>query len=412
MKSILLNRDFVLLWLTQVLTQLGSNLLSFVLALRVFELTNSNTAVGILMLMFGLPTFLFGTTAGVLSDKFNKLNILLFVEISLALLVFLFFFVSETVVYIYLLVFFISLSLQFFFPSVASLIPQFVDSDHLLPANSLFTSSFYISVILGYVGAGPFLRIFGNRGILIFIPSFFILSSFLIRKLGFGNHPSVTKVAAAIRMMNPFLERGIFIEVVSGVRDTLSLVLRSPRIKNSLFILVFSQVVITTLLSLSPGFAATVLRIDVASSSLFVILPAAIGMFLGAVFLGIFAKKWRRIVLVKIGLLSIFLVLLVLSLVRSVHYNPLIYVFTVIFLFGVSNSFLEIPSNTTLQEEAKEFRGRVYGLLGSLVYGASSIPLLAFGLVADKFGVSVCLLVVSLITLAVFSSAYVKIIDF
>jgi len=402
MIKIFLNRSFFYLWLSQVFTQLGSNTLTFVLALRVFELTGSNTAVGVLMLMFGLPTFIFGLSAGILSEKFNKLRILFLVNCVLLSLVIFFYFTSASLFFVFLSVLLFSLSLQFFFPSIASLIPTLVEPKELLTANSLSTMTFYITVILGYAGAGPLLRIFGKHNIFLFLGLYFLTSAILIRKIGFQKSSRTSSVSKSLSILNPFLDSSVFVEVVGGFFQTLSLVRKNLRIRNPLLLLVFSQMLLTTLLSLSPGFAATVLSIDVAAASVYVVLPAAIGMLLGSIFLGFFGKRWEREKLPRVGLFIIFICLLSLSLVRFLPFSALIPTSMLIFVFGLSNTLLEIPSNTTLQEESEQYRGRVYGLLGTLVYGASFFPLLLVGIAADKFGVSLVIFSISILTLAAF----------
>ena len=401
MKEVFKNSSFILLWLSQVFTQLGANTLTFVLALRVFELTNSNTAVGLLMLAFGLPTFIFGLSAGILADKFNKIRIIFLVDVVLFLLLISFFFASESLSFVFLLVFFFSLVLQFFFPSVASLIPTLVKPDQLLSANSLFTMTFYITVIFGYVLAGPLLRVFGQQNIFLFISLYFFLSALFIRRIGFATTGKISQMLAGLRILNPFLESGVFVEMLGSFPQTVSLVLGNTKIRRSLFLLIFSQLVITILLSLSPGFAATVLKIDVAQASIYVVLPAAVGMLFGSIFLGFFGKRWSRLGLNRVGLLSIFICLMVISVVQKIPLSPLLVSFLTILIFGLANTLLEIPSNTTLQEESQQYRGRVYGLLGTLVYGVSFLPLILLGLVADRLGVSFVIFGVSLSTLTV-----------
>lgn len=402
MIKIFLNRSFFYLWLSQVFTQLGSNTLTFVLALRVFELTGSNTAVGALMLMFGLPTFIFGLSAGILTEKFNKLRIIFLVNCVLLSLVVFFYFTSASLFFVFLLVLIFSLSLQFLFPSIASLIPTLVQSDQLLSANSLSTMTFYITVILGYVGAGPLLRILGKHNIFLFLGFYFLISAILIRKITFKKTLRTSGMLGSFSVINLLLDQKVFTEIIGGFFQTLDLVKNNLRIRNSILLLVFSQMLLTTLLSLSPGFAATVLSIDVASASLYVVFPAALGMLLGSIFLGFFGKKWEREKLPKIGLLSIFICLLGLSLAKLLPFSALIPTSVLILVFGLSNTLLEIPSNTTLQEESEQYRGRVYGLLGTLVHGASFLPLLLIGIAADKFGVSSVIFSISILTFGVF----------
>jgi MFS family permease len=60
------------------------------------------------------------------------------------------------------------------------------------------------------------------------------------------------------------------------------------------------------------------------------------------------------------------------------------------FVLGFATSFVFVPSNAVLQEETSdEWRGKVYGLLNSLVGVVSMIPVIVVGGLADLIGVKV-----------------------
>jgi MFS family permease len=58
------------------------------------------------------------------------------------------------------------------------------------------------------------------------------------------------------------------------------------------------------------------------------------------------------------------------------------------FLLGFATAFVFVPSNAVLQEETSdEWRGKLYGVLNSLVGLASIIPVVVVGGLADLVGV-------------------------
>ena len=62
------------------------------------------------------------------------------------------------------------------------------------------------------------------------------------------------------------------------------------------------------------------------------------------------------------------------------------------FLLGFSNAFVFVPSNTILQEKtADEVRGKVYGVLNTIVGIFSLLPLLIVGGLSDILGVTTVL---------------------
>jgi MFS family permease len=69
---------------------------------------------------------------------------------------------------------------------------------------------------------------------------------------------------------------------------------------------------------------------------------------------------------------------------------------------GVAYAFVAVPAQTQLQEELPEaVRGRVFGVLNSLVSVASFVPILAVGPIADLVGTSTVVQGSAVITLLV-----------
>ena len=133
--------------------------------------------------------------------------------------------------------------------------------------------------------------------------------------------------------------------------------------------------------------------------------PAAIGMVLGAVFVGQFFPKSSRERLIRAGFFTGAMFLFLFSQVDLIsHYLNVPVVgasFVVIFLLGGANAFLEVPVNTLIQENTPiNIRSRIFGLLSSIIGVTSILPIILAGLVADTFGVRVVILIASLTLLA------------
>ncbi len=151
-------KDFRNLWLSQLISQVFINLLFFSLMIRTYELTRSNSAVSVLVFLVALPNILLGALAGVLVDRWGRKPVMFFCHFIRVFVVLAFFISGETIGWIYSLVFLISIITQFFFPAEAATIHQVVkDKRLLLAANGFFTLTFFASVIIGNVLAGPIL---------------------------------------------------------------------------------------------------------------------------------------------------------------------------------------------------------------------------------------------------------------
>lgn len=409
--SIIKNKHFRILWLAQITSQIALNMLSFVLAIRVYQETQSNTAVSIMLLSFGIPAILFGVVAGGIVDYFDKRKILLFCNGVRVFLFILFFIFSKHLFALYALSVVISLVTQLFIPAEAPSIPQLVPSEKLLAANSLFTISFYLSTVLGFILAGPAIRIFGFQNIYLAMGLLMTIATLLVFRL-----PGLSP-----RGNGKFSFRFSFLaDTISG---GLRFIKSSPRITQSLILMTFSQALIATLAVLAPGFADRVLTIDLTDASYLIMGPAALGLMFGAFGVGIAGGKLLKGTVILIGIIATGLVLLFLSLITRADSpgisfsfphiqftisNLLLAVFF-LFLLGMFNSFISVPANTILQQETKSnMRGRVYGVLTSLTGGVSFLPVVFSGILADVIGVGRTLSIISMIILTAAGYHYLQ----
>src|SRR3954468_2324484 len=84
--AVLRNRKFLSLWIAQVVTQVGGNMVLFGLTVQVFALTGKSTSVSLLILSFLVPAFVFGAIAGVYVDRLDRRLILITTNVARGLL--------------------------------------------------------------------------------------------------------------------------------------------------------------------------------------------------------------------------------------------------------------------------------------------------------------------------------------
>lgn len=359
----------------QIVSQVAVNMLLFVLVLRVYETTSSNAAVSLLILAMGVPSIIFGVLAGTLVDQWDKRNVMVVTNLLRMVLILGFFVSSETSVWIYLLVGAISVSTQFFVPSEAPMIPRIVEERLLLTANSLFTLTFYTSMILGFILSGPALKFFGSHNVFLLLSGLLGLAAFFVAQMD----PEAKKERRKLEKRELFL---VWQDFWQGVR----LVVHKKELSGPLFLLTASQALIVSLASLAPGFAHQVLQIEIKDASFIIMGPGALGMVLGAILIGNFGKNFKKEKLVNCGIIMAGVFLIFLS--ALVRYTHLWLAITSLLFLGIANSLIDVPSNTNLQEKTpEELRGRVYGILTSLVGAAAILPVALVGLTADLFGV-------------------------
>lgn len=388
------NRSFRNLWIGQLCGNLAVTTSMFVLALRIYQMTGSSTAVSALYLTFGVPALLFALSAGAIVDHFDKRTILIFAHLSRGILAALFLFAFRNVALVYALAFLYALITQFSTPSEAPSIPRLVDREDLVTANSIFSFTFYSALAVGSLLAGPTLRLFGSYGVFIFLCTMFFLAAVAVWQIpAEAGKRSIRSVVGRYSLLN------LMGKVLRSVEEGLEYVKTRGKLLDALLLLMGTQVTLAILATLGPAFADRLLEVDVRDASLFLVGPAVLGILVGALWVGNVGYKFGTKKLIHTGVTGAGILLLVIALaVRLKHVvifsgflgNAAFFalVLTLFFLLGFANSLLDVPANSTLQHEAEgDMRGRVYGLLTAVVGGIGMIPVLIGGVLADVVGV-------------------------
>jgi len=385
--------SFRSLWIGQVCSQLASNTMLFVLALRVYQQTGSNAAVSILFLVYGVPAVVFGMMAGTIVDKLENRKVLIFCDVARAILMIAFIFMYKNLLAIYFFTFLNAIITQFYVPAEAPTLPYLVPKQQIMTANSLFSFTFFSSLAVGSITAGPLLRWFGPMGVFLVLGLLFLAAGISVSRI-----PPIRENA---RPIGEFLAKSplyLLERLFANVEEGIKYIRSSSVLSDALLLLMGTQVILAILATLGPGFADTVLEIDIHDASLIITGPAVLGILLGALWVG---NQGSRIVpkqLIHVGVLSAGIILIVISItVGLTHVARLDWLLTksvlvpieffLFFLLGVSNSLLDVPANSALQREsAGAMRGRVYGMLTAAVGGIGVLPVVVGGVLADAIG--------------------------
>lgn len=385
-------RPFAYLIVSEFFSQFSMNLFNFALLIVVFSIANSNSAVSGVVLAFTIPSILFGIFAGVLVDRWNKKTVLFATNIIRALLILPLALLHANLAVIYIVTFGVSVVTQFFIPAETPIIPLLVGKKLLLSANALFGMGIYASIFLAYAMSGPFLAIFGQSNLFIFLAILFLISGFF----AFLIKGSKSRIEPRTAVVLGFK---------GEIGEVLRLISKTKALSHALFSLCLAQILILVLAVIGPGYAEHVLNIKVESFPTVFMIPAVIGIALGALIIGSFLHKNSKSTLTKFGMLLMGISILLLpygSRVESREFVQFINFYlphvlritmlhitvTLAFVLGFATSFVFVPSNAVLQEETSdEWRGKVYGLLNSLVGIVSILPVIVVGGLADLIGV-------------------------
>ncbi len=405
------NRPFLLLWLSQLFTQIGGNMVLFGLTVIVVDSTNSTTANSILILSFLVPAVAFSAVAGVYVDRFDKRLVLVGTNVLRALLSIALWAAGANLLLLVLFNALISTVTVFFAPAEAAMIPQVVPRRQLLSANGVFTLTLNAAFAIGFALLGPLVvTLLGAPALILVVGVCYLVAAGFCWTLppappaaaleGEPQHGTTEEAEEAMG------------STLGQLREGIAFIRANRRIAWSLVYLGIAASLVGVLGVLGPGFAKDSLGLET-KDFVVVVLPLAFGIVMGILFLNSFGHLVPRRRIIEYGLIALGILVFLMAaagpisrlldraeVVAGLASNiPSLLAVVVFFalLAGIAYAFVAIPAQTQLQEDLPEdVRGRVFGVLNMLVSTASFLPIIIVGPVADIFGTTEVLYVVAI----------------
>ncbi len=364
---VLRHGPFKYLWFSQVLSQLAGHVLNFSLVIILYERTHSNALVSILVALISIPPIFFSSLAGVYADNFNRKYILFLSNISRCLIALAILFFNQYALALLIIAFVISTISQFFGPAESSSIASLVHRKGYFSANSLFVFTTYTAFLIGYSLAGPALQFLGETTTFLILIGMFGLASVMniilppIKK--HLEHKGGRSLAErAFGSLRKEMQEGL--HFIRGNRFLLVVIL--------LFSAVFSFE--RAIISLLPDLARNVFRYSIDELSYFIITPAGIGAFFGAIIANWLKSRIEKTTIVLWGMLIASVTLMLFPLYKTADMfstgrgDLVIFVALLALLSGLGDVFVIIAGQTLIHEQTSEHtRGRVFGFLVTLM---------------------------------------------
>ena len=413
--AVLANRPFLLLWLSQVATQVGGNMVLFGLTVIVFEATGgSSTAVSFLLLTFLVPAVLFSAVAGVYVDRLDRRQILVVTNLLRFGLFIVLVLVGDNVAAIYLLNITVSTITVFFAPAEAALIPVLVPRSQLIAANGLFTFTLNAAFAIGFALVGPLVvNLAGAEVLLLVVAGLYLGAAAFCFTLPASPAPDRERHVSPFQAVAD-AEKAVE-STFAQLSEGLAYIRGHRSITWSLVYLGITASLIGVLGVLGPDFATAALGLE-SKDFVVVVLPLGFGIVVGVLGLNSYGRYLPRRRVIEAGLISLGILLALLSIAGPisrflqtaeaqagiVDLSALVSLLSVVvgiaFLAGVAYAVVAIPSQTQLQEDLPEdVRGRVFGVLNMLVSVASFLPIIVVGPIADLVGTPAVILVVAVL---------------
>lgn len=414
--AVLRNRSFLFLWLAQVATQIGANMVLYGLTVMVREQTDLSSTVSLLFLTFLMPSVLFSALAGVYVDRFDRRWVLVVTNVLRAAFLVAIFGVDGNIALVLLLNVVFATVTVFFAPAEAAMIPVVVPRDQLVAANGLFTLTINGAFALGFAFLGPLVVTIsgGPEPVILIVAVLYGLAAAICLTL-----PSDKPAPHAGSSLRG--EIGEASHAVGGtfeqLREGMSYIRANPSIAWSLTYLGIAASLVGILGVLGPGFAQQTLGLA-PKDLIVVVLPLGLGIVMGVLLLNAYGRLVPRRRAIEAGLIALGMLLVILTAAGPVSRfltgvgdnvpiadlssltSLVSIVVAIAFLAGVAYGIVAISSQTQLQEDiAEEARGRVFGVLNMLISVASILPIIIVGSIADVVGTTAILLVVAVLVL-------------
>jgi len=383
------NKHFILLWISQIFSQVTINMMNFVMATKIFEKTGSTIAVSFLWVFYYMPSFFIGPFSGFFVDLLSRRKVLLISNLTQALIVLLYLPAGERIFIIYFVVFLYSLVNQFYYPAESASVPSLVNKEDLILANSLLLFTSQTSLVFGLGVSGIIMRLFGENKPIIISSFLLFLAAIAVYSL-----PEMKPLKKTIKSgLSEFWE-----EIKTGYL----FIRNNTLVLFPILMVVFVQILIVILGVSIPSISSSLLGINIKDAGPTLIIPLGLGALCGAYFINK-KKGKRKKAWIKTGLTLAFFVFVALSTIVPILMPSLRVISAIVLMFvlGLAGFMIFIPNQTLIQVNTPIFfRGRVFGTLGFLST-AVSMPLVLFSAtIVDVVGIRLFLFIIALLLLS------------
>ncbi|MFH2145634.1 MAG: MFS transporter [Candidatus Omnitrophota bacterium] len=361
-RDIFKNRNFLLFWIGQIISQFGDRLTQMALIAFVFQrLGSSAFALAKVMSFTIIPSFVISPFAGAFVDRWDHKRTMIAADIIRAVLVVLIpliFIRLETFIPTYIAIFLIFTASCFFLPSKLSIIPDLVDKEKLLIANSLTNVTIMIAAVLGVGLGGPLIEAVGAKAGFYIDALTYILSAGLLIFVGV-DIKKIMPAQEGAEELGRKIEKSIFSDIWAGI----SYVLRQPYLRFIFFTIFMlmsaaGAIYIVGVVFIQRTFGTATRDLGFLSAFL------GAGLFVGALICGRLGYKVPKVKIIFSSVLGsgVFIALFALSL----SFYPVVLLAGLIAVFiGFFVGPIFITGNTLIHEVIKpEMRGRIFSSLG------------------------------------------------
>ncbi|MBN3039406.1 MAG: MFS transporter, partial [Candidatus Omnitrophica bacterium] len=387
-REVFKNRNFISLWLGQIISQFGDRLNHMALiALLYARAPGSALQLAKVFSCTIIPVFLVGPIACSCVDRWDHRRTMVIGDLlraALIALIAIFFVHGATLVPIYIIIFLVFSVSRFFVPAKMSIIPELVSKDKLLLANSLSSTTGMIAAVVGFGLGGLIVERVGSQG------GFFLDSLTYVISASFIFSIATRRVFRLEGTKNESKSEDtpkpiIKTSILSDIKDGWLYVVRnkSASFVGRTFFLVWSAVgavYVVTIVFVQKTLGSVTRDLGVLAMCL------GAGLLCGALTYGRLGEKLSKIRMIFLALavsgavLSIWTVFLQL-------FASILFTAGLSFILGLTLSPIMISSHTLIHQFTDEkMRGRVFGTLEIIAHLGFLIFMFISSFLAERIG--------------------------
>ncbi len=375
----------------KLVSLLGTNLYTFILALYILKTTGSGLSFAFSILAGMVPRVILGPFAGVLADKVDRKKIVVLLDflsggVVIGLLIISYLFGLE-ITYIYIVTVLLSIISTFFDTTISASIPNLVTEKNLTKINSYAGAIGSLTGIIAPVIGG---MLFG----LITINLFLLLNavSFFIS--------AITEMFIDFKFVKVDNEESIDVKEKMTLKCKLTLLFQDIKevfnyIKNNevLYILIRFAFLINFVLAsiqvIMPFIINNVLKMTTVKFGI-IETSFSVGFLLASIIIGNLPEKDRKLKsfclgLFIMGICAVLIGIPTIPILSSINTN-IFFIFYILiqYIFGVCIIVINVPMMVSIQKFTPDnIRGRVMGIIFALSGGIAPLGIILSGLLID-----------------------------
>ena len=174
------SKDFILVVIGQIVSIFGNQIVRFALPLYLLNKTGSPALFGTILAISFIPMILLFPVGGIIADRVNKRNIMVILDFSTGIVIFLFYLLAGKIDIVPLMA--VTMIILFgiqgaYQPAVKSSVPALVKTEYMMQANSIVDVVNSLASMAGPVVGGVLFSIFGLTPILYVAVFCFVASA-------------------------------------------------------------------------------------------------------------------------------------------------------------------------------------------------------------------------------------------